>query len=74
VTNVDPNRAVKVEVMAAGVKRAAGEMLSSPKVDSVNTFESPATVTPRRFVESSSGGKVILQLLPHSITVVALET
>jgi alpha-N-arabinofuranosidase len=73
-TNVDPNRTVRVEVMAAGVKRAAGEMLSSPKVDSVNTFESPATVTPRRFVESSSGGKVILQLLPHSITVVALET
>jgi len=73
-TNVDPNRTVKVEVEAAGVKQAVGEMLSSPKVDSVNTFESPATVAPRPFVESSSRGKVILKLLPHSITVVALES
>jgi alpha-N-arabinofuranosidase len=49
-------------------------MLSSPKVDSVNTFESPATVAPEPFVERSSGGKVILKLLPHSVTVVALES
>jgi len=49
-------------------------MLSSPKIDSVNTFESPATVAPERFVERSSGGKVILKLLPHSVTVVALES
>src|SRR6202012_5292289 len=40
-TNVDPNRAVRVEVTAAGMRQAAGHMLSSPKVDSVNTFESP---------------------------------
>jgi alpha-N-arabinofuranosidase len=73
-TNVDPHRTVKVEVMAAGVKQAAGQMLSSPKVDSVNTFESPATVAPEPFVERSSGGKVILKLLPHSVTVVALES
>ena len=73
-TNVDPNRTVKIEVMAAGLKQAVGEILTSPKVDSVNTFEAPATVAPRPFVESSSGGKVILQLPPHSITVVALET
>ena len=73
-TNVDPNRTVKVEVMAAGVKQAAGQMLSSPKVDSVNTFESPATVAPEPLVERSSGGKVILKLLPHSVTVVALES
>jgi alpha-N-arabinofuranosidase len=73
-TNVDPNRTVRVEVTAAGVRQAAGEMLSSPKVDSVNTFDLPTTVAPRPFVESSSGGKVILKLLPHSITVVALES
>ncbi len=73
-TNVDPNRAVQVEVMAAGVRQAAGEMLSSPKVDSVNTFESPATVAPKSFFERSSGGKVILKLMPHSVTVVDLES
>jgi alpha-N-arabinofuranosidase len=73
-TNVDPNRIVEVEVTAAGVRQAVGEMLSSPEVDSVNTFESPATVAPRPFVERSSGGKVILKLLPHSVTVVALES
>jgi alpha-L-arabinofuranosidase len=73
-TNVDPNRTVRVEVDAAGVKQATGEMLSSPKVDSVNTFESPATVAPKPFVERASRGKVTLKLLPHSITVVALES
>jgi hypothetical protein len=75
ITNVDPNQSAELEVSLAGInaKSAAGETLTAPKVDSVNTFESPATVAPRPFVESSSGGKVILKLLPHSITVVAEE-
>ncbi len=72
-TNVDPDRTVQVEVTAAGAKRAEGEILSSPKVDSVNTFESPATVSPKPFFARSQGGRLILKLAPHSVTVVCLE-
>jgi alpha-L-arabinofuranosidase len=73
-TNLDPNRAVQVEVTAAGVVRAAGEILSSPRIDSVNTFEAPATVSPKSFSGRASGGKVILNLAPHSVAVVKLES
>ena len=31
-----------------GVKAARGETLSAPKVDSVNTFEAPAAVVPKK--------------------------
>jgi alpha-N-arabinofuranosidase len=72
-TNVDPNRAVQVEVTAAGVKRATGEVLASPRIDSVNTFDAPTAVTPEPVAVKSSGGKVVLKMPPHSITVVALE-
>jgi alpha-N-arabinofuranosidase len=58
---------------AAGMKQATGEMLSSPAIDSVNTFEAPTTVAPQRVAVQSSGGKVVLKLAPHSVAVVALE-
>jgi alpha-N-arabinofuranosidase len=71
-TNLDPRRMAQVAVTAAGTQRATGEMLSSPGIDSVNTFEKPNTVAPRSIAVESSGGKVVLQLPPHSIAVVAL--
>ena len=58
----------------AGVRRAAGETLSSPGIDSVNTFEAPTTVAPEFLAAKASGGKVVLKLAPHSVTVVALES
>jgi alpha-L-arabinofuranosidase len=72
-TNVDPNRSVQIEVTAPGVRRATGESLTSPKIDSINTFQSPTTIAPKPVAVKSSGGKVILNLVPHSVTVVALE-
>ena len=49
VTNLDPNRPVTVEATLAGVtpRSAAGQTLTAPKVDSVNTFEAPNTVVPK---------------------------
>ena len=41
-----------------GVKAARGETLSAPKVDSVNTFEAPAVVAPKKSTVKVSGGKV----------------
>ena len=43
ITNLDPNQAAEIEANLGGItaKSAAGETLTAPKVDSVNTFEAP---------------------------------
>jgi alpha-N-arabinofuranosidase len=74
-TNLDPNQPVEVEAGLAGVaaKSAAGETLTAPAVDSVNTFEAPDTVVPKPVVAKVQGGKVVLKLEPKSVTVVSVE-
>jgi alpha-N-arabinofuranosidase len=75
VTNLDPTRPATVEASVAGVtpRSAAGETLTAPKVDSVNTFEAPGTVSPRPFQAQVRGGTVSLVLEPKSVTVVAVD-
>jgi alpha-N-arabinofuranosidase len=75
VTNLDPNRPVTVEATLAGVtpKSAAGETLTAPRVDSVNTFEAPKTVSPKPIQAQVRGGSVALTLEPKSVTVVSVE-
>jgi len=75
VTNVDPNEPVEIEVRLAGVaaKSAAGETLTAPKVDSVNTFDAPNTVVPKPVSAKVQGGRLDLKLEPKSVTVVAVE-
>ena len=57
VTNLDPNRPVTVEATLAGItpKAAAGETLTAPRVDSVNTFEAPNTVVPKPIAAKVQG-------------------
>ena len=75
ITNVDPNQAAEVEVNIAGrsAQGAAGETLTAPKVDSVNTFEAANMVVPKAFSAKASGKKLTLKLEPKSVTVVAVE-
>ena len=75
VTNLDPNRPVTIEASLAGVtaKSAAGETLTAPRVDSVNTFEAPNTVAPKPIAAKVQGGTVALTLEPKSVTVVSVE-
>ena len=75
ITNLDPNQPVEIEVSLAGVtaKSAAGETLTAPKVDSVNTFESPNTVVPKAISAKVQNGKLSLKLEPKSVTVVSVE-
>ncbi|WP_116809878.1 alpha-N-arabinofuranosidase [Steroidobacter cummioxidans] len=72
VTNIDPSGPAQFE-LTTRAKRAAGRILSAPKVDSVNTFDAPATVAPKPFAVKSSGNKIVLKLPPHSLAVIALE-
>ncbi len=72
VTNVDPTASTQVQ-LSTRAKRAAGRVLSAPKVDSVNTFQAPAVVAPKPVEARSSRGKLTLELPPHSLAVIALE-
>jgi alpha-N-arabinofuranosidase len=75
VTNVAPNQPAEIEASLAGItaKSAAGETLTAPKVDSVNTFEAPNTVAPKPVSAKVQGGKLILKLEPKSVTVISVE-
>jgi alpha-N-arabinofuranosidase len=75
ITNLDPNQPVEVEVSLGGITAtsAAGETLTAPKVDSVNTFEAPNTVVPKAVSAKVQSGKLTLKVEPKSVTVVSVE-
>ena len=75
VTNVDPNQAVDITANIAGInpKSATGEILTAPKVDSVNTFSTSNTVVPKNISAKPEDGKLTLHLDPKSVTVVSIE-
>jgi len=75
ITNVDPNRAVEIDLNTTGItaKFAVGETLTAPQVDSVNSFETPNAVVPKPISAQVQGGKMVLKLNPKSVTVVSVE-
>jgi len=75
VTNVDPNQAAEIEMSFAGIaaKSAAGETLTAPKVDSVNTFDAPTTVAPKPISARVQNRKLTLKVEPKSVTVISVE-
>ena len=74
-TNLDPNQPVDAEVTLAGVsaKSATGEMLTAPKVDSINTFASPSVVAPKAVSAKVQNRRLVLTLDPKSVTVISVE-
>jgi len=75
ITNLDPNQAIEIEANLAGItaKSAAGETLTAPKVDSVNTFDAPNMVVPKPVSARVQSGKLALKLEPKSVTVISVE-
>jgi alpha-L-arabinofuranosidase len=75
ITNVDPNQPAKIDLNVAGInaKSAAGETLTAPKVDSINTFDAPNTVVPKTISARAQAGKLTLKLEPKSVTVVSIQ-
>lgn len=73
VTNLDPRHNVTVTVQAGkGVGSATGETLTAPKVDTVNSFDTPNAVVPARFAATAKMGRLELDLPAKSVTVVRL--
>jgi alpha-N-arabinofuranosidase len=75
ITNIDAETPVAIDADLAGIKAksARAETLTAPKVDSINTFESPNTVAPKQAAVKLQGDKISLTVEPRSITVVSIE-
>ena len=75
VTNVDPARAASIDVAIAGasVRSATGETLTAPRVDSINTFDSPAAVAPKPLTATMNAGRLQVELPPKSVNVITLS-
>jgi alpha-N-arabinofuranosidase len=59
-----PNNPVEIEVSLTGVNAnsATGQTLTAPKVDSVNTFDTPNTVTPKPISAKIQNGRLTIKL------------
>jgi alpha-N-arabinofuranosidase len=75
ITNLDPKQSVEIEANLAGIsaQSAAGETLTAPSVDSINTFEAPNTVVPKPISVKAQDGKLVLTLEPKSVTVISVQ-
>jgi alpha-L-arabinofuranosidase len=73
-TNVDPTQAASIDLAIAGGKMrgVSGESLTAARVDSINTFESPRTVTPQPLRATLDAGRLRLELPPKSVNVITL--
>jgi alpha-N-arabinofuranosidase len=74
-TNLDASRPVTIAASISGLlpRSAAGQTLTAPRVDSVNTFEAPSTVAPKAIAAKVQGGTVNLTVEPRSVTVISVE-
>ena len=71
ISNTSADITASVEGLSAS--SAVGEVLTSPKFDSINTFALPNTVAPKPFAAKAKDGVLTMTLPPHSVTVVRLE-
>ena len=73
ITNLDPTQPVEIEANLANATAVAGETLTAPKVDSVNTSDAPNTVVPKPISAKVHDGKLAIKLEPKSVTVLSVE-
>jgi len=75
ITNIDPNQSAEIDLSIAGMnaKSAAGQTLTAPKVDSINTFNAPNAVVPKPTSAMAENGKLTLTVEPKSVTVISVE-
>jgi alpha-N-arabinofuranosidase len=74
VSNLHASEATEAEFgLGAAARSAAGETLTAPAVDSINSFDRPNAVAPKPADARVRGGKVIIKLPPRSVTVVRVN-
>jgi alpha-N-arabinofuranosidase len=74
VTNLDPSRPISIDVNVAGasLKTVSAQTLTAEKVDSINTFEAPETVTPRSLEAMLESGRLRATVPAKSVSVFTL--
>lgn len=75
VTNLDPTRPASVLADVAGARAtsARGQVLTAPRVDTLNTFAAPNAVMPKPFAAKAGAKGLNLDIPAKSIVVVQLE-
>jgi alpha-L-arabinofuranosidase len=69
--NLDPKNIATIGGIAASA--AVGEVLTAASFNTVNSFDAPNAVVPKPYSAKAEGGKLVLTLAPHSVTVVQLQ-
>jgi alpha-N-arabinofuranosidase len=74
-TNVDPNRPASIVAELTGIRAlsASGQVLTAARVDAVNSFAAPTTVSPKPIAAQASGGALTLTLPAKSVVVVEVK-
>jgi alpha-N-arabinofuranosidase len=74
--NLDPNRPAEVAASVEGptITSVAGEVLTAPAMNTMNTFDSPNVVRPARFGGYKlQGSRLTLSISPKSVVVLELR-
>jgi alpha-N-arabinofuranosidase len=73
-TNVDPNRPVRIEVTIGGVsvRSARGEILTAAAVDGRNSFTAPTQVAPKPYSAEVRDGTVVVDMPAKSVVVIGV--
>lgn len=71
ITNVDPDQPARV-TLRGGYSAARGQVLTAPRVDSVNSFDAPEQVRPRSFSAAARAGALNITVPAKSVTVVQI--
>ena len=72
-TNVDPNRPIRISAAIPGARSATGRVLTGDAVDAHNSFAQASRVSPRPFNGRVSGAQLIFELPVKSIAVVEVN-
>jgi alpha-N-arabinofuranosidase len=75
ISNIDPIRPASFDFSITGltVHKASGQTLSAPKIDSVNTFDAPTTVSPKPISAKIKRDRISLIVAPASVTVICVD-
>jgi alpha-N-arabinofuranosidase len=73
--NIDPVRPIEFETRLTGIaaRTATGETLTGPAIDSVNTFDTPAIVSPKPVTATIEGDRLSVTLPSKSVTVLGVR-
>ena len=75
ITNLDPNKKadVTIEIIGGEMGKVSGRVLTTKKMNAMNTFEKPSAVKPNDFGEfSKKKGSLAVELPAKSVTLLTI--